>query len=114
MKRDIYADVSARILKNSKRAPPLGKPWSATAGQNIPQNAVTIDHTPDATSFVMARPRSRLATARFLTFKQAIDAGACRLESPPACPVWGEGQKRKALHDAAIVCGGFIKHGRTL
>ena len=42
MKRDIYADVSARIVKELEAgAAPWVKPWSATAGQNVPQNAVT-------------------------------------------------------------------------
>ena len=42
MKRDLYADVSARIIAELERgAAPWIKPWSTTAGQNVPQNAVT-------------------------------------------------------------------------
>jgi hypothetical protein len=39
MRRDIYSEVSARIVTELKRgAPPRVKPWSATPGQNAPQN----------------------------------------------------------------------------
>ncbi len=42
MKRDLYTEVSARIVTELERgAAPWIKPWSATAGQNVPQNAVT-------------------------------------------------------------------------
>jgi antirestriction protein ArdC len=42
VKRDLYAEVSARIVAELERgALPWVKPWSATAGQNVPQNAAT-------------------------------------------------------------------------
>jgi antirestriction protein ArdC len=42
MKRDLYAEVSARIVAELERgAVPWVKPWSATAGMNTPCNAVT-------------------------------------------------------------------------
>jgi antirestriction protein ArdC len=42
VKRDLYTEVSERILAELQRgALPWIKPWSATAGQNVPQNAVT-------------------------------------------------------------------------
>ena len=42
MKRDLYAEVSSRIVAELERgAAPWIKPWAATAGQNVPQNAVT-------------------------------------------------------------------------
>jgi len=42
MKRDLYAEVSARIVAELERgAAPWVKPWSATAGMNTPCNAVT-------------------------------------------------------------------------
>jgi antirestriction protein ArdC len=38
MKRDLYAEVSTRIVAELERgAAPWIKPWSATAGQNVPQ-----------------------------------------------------------------------------
>src|SRR5262245_30476694 len=42
MRRDLYAEVSARIIAELERgAAPWVKPWSVTPGQNVPQNAVT-------------------------------------------------------------------------
>jgi len=42
MKRDLYHEVSARIVAELARgAAPWVKPWSATAGMNTPCNAVT-------------------------------------------------------------------------
>jgi len=42
MKRDLYADVSARIVAELEAgAAPWIKPWSATPGANTPCNAVT-------------------------------------------------------------------------
>ena len=42
MKRDLYEIVSARIVAELERgAAPWIKPWSATAGQNTPCNAVS-------------------------------------------------------------------------
>jgi len=42
MKRDLYADVSARIVAELEAgAAPWVKPWSATPGANTPCNAVS-------------------------------------------------------------------------
>jgi hypothetical protein len=42
MKRDLYAEVTARIVSELERgAAPWIKPWSATAGQNVPCNAAS-------------------------------------------------------------------------
>ena len=42
IRRDLYAEVTSRILAELERgAAPWVKPWSATPGQNVPQNAVT-------------------------------------------------------------------------
>jgi hypothetical protein len=42
MKRDLYAEVSARIVAELQQgAAPCVKPWSATAGANTPCNAVS-------------------------------------------------------------------------
>src|ERR1700730_17072077 len=42
IKRDLYAEVTSRILAELERgAAPWVKPWSATPVQNVPQNAVT-------------------------------------------------------------------------
>ncbi len=65
MRRDLYAEVSARIVAELERgAAPWVKPWSATAGANTPCNAVTnrpvlgLQRDP-----VMACAQSRLANA---------------------------------------------------
>ena len=41
IRRDLYANVTARILAELERgAAPWIKPWPQTPGQNVPQNAV--------------------------------------------------------------------------
>ncbi len=77
MKRDLYAEVSARIIAELERgAAPWIKPWSATAGQNVPQNAVTNRPYSGCNVILLWLARNRgWATPRFLTFKQAIEAG---------------------------------------
>jgi antirestriction protein ArdC len=73
MKRDIYADVSSRILKELEAgAAPWVKPWAATAGQNVPQNAVTNRALiRGGRNRGVGQPRLRASH----TFKQAIEAG---------------------------------------
>jgi antirestriction protein ArdC len=77
MKRDVYAEVSQRILAELERgAAPWVKPWSATPGQNVPQNAVTSRPYSGCNVILLWLARNRgWATPRFLTFKQAIEAG---------------------------------------
>lgn len=77
MKSDLYAEVSARIISELERgAAPWIKPWSATAGQNVPQNAVTNRPYSGCNVILLWLARNRgWATPRFLTYKQAIDAG---------------------------------------
>lgn len=77
MKRDLYAEVSARIIAELERgATPWVKPWSATAGNNTPCNAVS--NRPYSGCNVILLWMARAAgyrTPRFLTFKQALDLG---------------------------------------
>jgi antirestriction protein ArdC len=77
VKRDLYAEVSARIVAELERgAAPWVKPWSATAGQNVPQNAVTNRPYSGCNVILLWLTRNRgWPTPRFLTFKQAIEAG---------------------------------------
>jgi antirestriction protein ArdC len=77
MKRDLYAEVSARILAELESgAAPWVKPWSATPGQNVPQNAVTNRPYSGCNVILLWLARNRgWATPRFVTFKQAIEAG---------------------------------------
>src|ERR1700677_1445182 len=77
MKRDLYAEVSARIVADLERgAAPWIKPWSATAGANTPCNAVS--NRPYSGCNVVLLWMAQAAgyrTPRFLTFKQALELG---------------------------------------
>jgi antirestriction protein ArdC len=77
MKRDLYAEVSARIVAELEAgAAPWVKPWSATAGANTPRNAAT--NRPYSGCNVVLLWMAQAAgyrTPRFLTFKQALQLG---------------------------------------
>jgi antirestriction protein ArdC len=77
MKRDIYAEVSARIIVELEAgAAPWVKPWSATAGANMPCNAVT--NRPYSGCNVVMLWTAQAAgyrTPRYLTFNQALELG---------------------------------------
>jgi antirestriction protein ArdC len=77
MKRDLYADVSARIVAELERgAAPWIKPWSVTSGSNTPCNAVS--NRPYSGCNVVLLWMAKAAgyrTPRFLTFKQALEWG---------------------------------------
>jgi antirestriction protein ArdC len=77
VKRDLYAEVSARIVAELERGvAPWVKPWSVTPGQNVPQNAVTNRPYSGCNVILLWLARNRgWATPRFLTFKQAVEAG---------------------------------------
>src|SRR5215471_13437861 len=77
MKRDLYADVSARIIAELEAgAAPWVKPWSATPGMNTPCNAVT--NRPYSGCNVVLLWMAQAAgyrTPRYLTFKRAQELG---------------------------------------
>jgi antirestriction protein ArdC len=77
MKRDLYAEVSARIIAELEvGAAPWIKPWSATPGLNTPCNAVT--NRPYSGCNVVLLWMAQAAgyrTPRYLTFKQALELG---------------------------------------
>ena len=77
MKRDLYAEVSARIVAELEAgAAPWIKPWSTTAGANIPCNAAT--NRPYSGCNVILLWMAQTAgyrAPRYLTFKQAQDLG---------------------------------------
>src|SRR5260370_42191024 len=77
MKRDLYSQVSARILAELERgAAPWVKPWSATPGQNVPQNALTNRPYSGCNVILLWLARGRgWSTPRFLTFNQAKECG---------------------------------------
>jgi antirestriction protein ArdC len=77
MRRDLYAEVSARIVAELELgAAPWVKPWSATAGMNTPCNAAT--NRPYSGCNVVLLWMTRAAgyrMPRYLTFKQALELG---------------------------------------
>jgi antirestriction protein ArdC len=75
--RDLYGEVSARIVAELERgAAPWIKPWSATAGQNVPQNALTNRPYSGCNVILLWLTRNRgWATPRFLTYRQAQETG---------------------------------------
>src|SRR3954462_2159544 len=77
MKRDLYAEVSARIVAELEAgAAPWVKPWSATAGMNAPQNAVTgRPYSGCNVVLLWMAQAAGYRTPRFLTFKQALELG---------------------------------------
>jgi antirestriction protein ArdC len=77
MARDLYTEVSTRIIAELERgAAPWIKPWAATAGANTPCNAVTNRPYSGCNVILLWLARDRgWPTPRFLTFKQAIEAG---------------------------------------
>ena len=77
MRRDLYAEVSARIVGELERgATPWVRSWHTTAGANVPCNAVTNRPYSGCNVILLWLARDRgWPTPRFLTFKQAIEAG---------------------------------------
>jgi antirestriction protein ArdC len=77
MKRDLYAEVSARIVAELEAgAASWIKPWAATPGANVPCNAVS--NRPYSGCNVVLLWMAQVAeyrTPRYLTFKQALDLG---------------------------------------
>src|SRR5689334_12357464 len=93
MKRDLYAEVSARIIAELERgAAPWVKPWSVIPGQNVPQNAITNRPYSGCNVILLWLARNRgWASPRFLTYKQALETG---------------GNVRKGQHGAKVY---FVK-----
>ncbi len=77
MKRDLYAEVSTRIVAELERgAAPWIKPWSATTGMNTPCNAVTNRPYSGCNVVLLWMAQTTgYRTPRFLTFKQALGLG---------------------------------------
>src|SRR5215218_8733238 len=75
--RDRYADVSAHILAELERGTlPWVKPWSATPGQNTPCNAVTNrPYSRCNVVLLWMAANAGSPTPRYLTYKQAAEAG---------------------------------------
>ena len=93
MKRDFYAEVSARIIAELEAgAAPWVKPWSATPGANTPCNAVSNrPYSGCNVVLLMMAQATAYRTPRYLTFKQALELG---------------GNVRKGEHGTKVV---FVK-----
>src|SRR6202008_3265224 len=77
MKRDLYAEVSARIVAELEAgAAPWITPWSASPGANTPCNAVS-NRTYSGCNVVLLwmAQAAGYHSPRFLTFKQALELG---------------------------------------
>jgi len=77
MKRDLYSEVSARIIAElQKGAAPWVRPWSASPGANTPRNAVSNRPYSGCNVVLLWMAQATgYRTARFLTFKQALELG---------------------------------------
>jgi antirestriction protein ArdC len=77
IRRDLYTEVTTRILAELERgALPWVKPWAATAGANVPCNAATNRPYSGCNVVLLWLAHGRgWATPRFVTFKQAAEAG---------------------------------------
>src|SRR3954451_19093032 len=76
MRRDLYAEVSARILSELETgAAPWVKPWSHAPGLNHPHNAATGRPYSGCNVVLLWMMRGHWSAPRFLTFKQAMELG---------------------------------------
>ena len=77
MQRNLYAEVSARFIKELEAgAAPWIKPWSATASANTPCNAVTNrPYSGCNVVLLWTAANAGYRTPRYLTFKQALELG---------------------------------------
>jgi antirestriction protein ArdC len=76
MKRDLYAEASARIVAELEAgAAPWVKPWSVTPGANTPCNAVSNRPYSGCNVVLLWMAPSGYRSPRSLTFKQALELG---------------------------------------
>lgn len=77
MKRDLYAEVSTRIVSELEAgAAPWIKPWSATPGTTVPCNAVSNRPYSGSNAVLLWMAQAAgFRTPRYLTFKQALELG---------------------------------------
>lgn len=76
--RDLYREVSDRVLAELQQgSAPWIKPWSATAGQNVPHNAVTGRPYTGSNVILLwiTATKNGYAAPAWLTYKQAQEAG---------------------------------------
>jgi antirestriction protein ArdC len=82
-----YAEVTARILAELETgAAPWVKPWSVTAGRNMPMNATTGNAYQGANVVLLwMATHSRFKQPHFLTYNQAKQAGGHVREGEKSC-----------------------------
>jgi antirestriction protein ArdC len=74
--RNVYDEVTSKILAELESgSAPWIKPWSATAGRNMPHNAVTGRPYSGCNVVLLWMTASHFAQPAFLTFNQAKAAG---------------------------------------
>jgi antirestriction protein ArdC len=78
MKRDLYAEVSARIVAELEAgAAPWIKPWSATPGANTPCNAVSNRPCSGCNIVLLwMAGAAGYSAPRYLTFKEGKVLGS--------------------------------------
>jgi antirestriction protein ArdC len=89
-KRDLYTEVTARILAELETgAAPWVKPWSATPGANYPHNAATGRPYSGCNVILlwMAQQRHGWHVPRYLTFNQAQELGGNVRKGEHGCKV---------------------------
>lgn len=73
---NLHAQVTARILAELETgAAPWVKPWSATAGRNVPLNVISGKAYQGVNAILLWGNVARFKTPHYLTYKQALDLG---------------------------------------
>lgn len=73
---NLYQNVTDRILASLEAgAAPWVKPWSATAGRNVPLNVISGKPYQGVNAILLWGNVGRFDTPHYLTFKQALDLG---------------------------------------
>jgi antirestriction protein ArdC len=106
MKRDLYEDVSSRIVAELEGgAAPWIKPWSASPGANTPCNAATNrPYSGCNVVLLWMAQASGYRTPSFLTFKQALELGGNVRKGERGIKVYFVKQRQirdKGAHDDA-------------
>lgn len=76
MANNLYQNVTDRILASLEAGiAPWVKPWSATAGRNVPLNVISGKAYQGVNAILLWGNIGRFKTPHYLTYKQALDLG---------------------------------------
>jgi antirestriction protein ArdC len=76
MAANLHQEVTARILQSLEAGvAPWVKPWSATAGRNVPLNVISGKAYQGVNAILLWGNVGRFTTPHYLTYKQAMDLG---------------------------------------